>query len=137
VSDQVAGVNEGVVGVSEQVQELAGQNSAGFEASSRQLKSGLDAIQVTLQQAVAAQSAPTKEQREQLNFLRFSTILIDELSISLRKLFVRKWDETYPDNTWAGSGKSGAVCWDGSELNVDLESPSTSAISLRCMSGVC
>jgi hypothetical protein len=59
--------------------------------------------------------------QQQVNFLRFATLLIDDVSASLRELFVRLWDEAYADRPWGtpNNQASGIICWDGSELDVD------------------
>jgi WD40 repeat protein len=72
------------------------------------------------------------EQQEQLNFLRFATILIDEVSKTLRKLFIYKWNKTYPKDQWETSSSkakqtSGVLCWEGSKLDVD------SGIQVQCI----
>jgi serine/threonine protein kinase/energy-coupling factor transporter ATP-binding protein EcfA2 len=76
---------------------------------------------VMLLKAVAAQAKPSKKQKYQLNFLRFSTILIDELSISLRTLFMQLWNNRYPNNHWGvvSNTVSGVVCWDGTAFTID------------------
>jgi tetratricopeptide (TPR) repeat protein len=75
----------------------------------------------SLLEAVAVQAKPSKKQKYQLNFLRFSTILIDELSVSLRTIFMQLWNNRYPDNHWGAVSNtvSGVVCWDGTAFTID------------------
>jgi serine/threonine protein kinase/predicted DNA-binding WGR domain protein len=64
----------------------------------------------------------TQEQEEQLNFLRFSTILVDHVTKSLANLFVRRWNAKYPSHHWESMGASerGLLCWGGSDPEVAL-----------------
>jgi tetratricopeptide (TPR) repeat protein len=75
----------------------------------------LNSIHGSLVQGGAVQT-PTEEQRELLNFLRFATILVDELPVSMRALLQRRWAVKYPDHRW-----SGETCWEGTALDVALD----------------
>jgi serine/threonine protein kinase/tetratricopeptide (TPR) repeat protein len=77
----------------------------------------LDLIHGSLLQA-GTLKMPTDEQRELLNFLRFATVLVDELPKSLRLFLQKRWALKYPDQPW-----NGKTCWDGSPLDVRLDLP--------------
>jgi hypothetical protein len=76
-----------------------------------------------------AASGLTQEQHQQLNFLRFATLLIDDVSDSLRELFVHLWNKRYTEHRWGAPSNraSGMACWDGSELDID------SGVRVRCI----
>eukprot|EP00935_MAST-01C_sp_MAST-1C-sp1_P002201 g2201.t1 len=67
--------------------------------------------------AITDGSTLSIEQKEQLNFLRLSTILFDHVTASLATLFVRRWDQVYPQHPWESSfispEKRGKACWEG------------------------
>jgi serine/threonine protein kinase/energy-coupling factor transporter ATP-binding protein EcfA2 len=98
----------------------AGAQGGTFSAHSTATKGAREQV-AKLLEAVAAQAKPSKKQKYQLNFLRFSTILIDELSISLRTLFMQLWNNRYPNNHWGvvSNTESGKVCWDGTAFTID------------------